>query len=103
MGLSKNHLYSEDHNYLALIFRTLGHGARLTILNYLLEHGRATNKELVEHLQLSQSTVSEHLRCLKSINLVVATQQETSMIYNINQPLWVQMKAFAWWFGSEEQ
>ena len=100
MGQSKNHLYSENHNYLAQIFKTLGHGARLTILQYLLDHGRASNKELVESLQLSQSTVSEHLKCMRDIDLINATQQETFMIYSINKSFWEELREFARSFGS---
>jgi DNA-binding transcriptional ArsR family regulator len=98
MPLTKHHLYSQELNHLANIFRVLGHGARLTILKYLLDQGSANNKELVEYLQLSQSTVSQHLKELASIDLVVVTQRETSMIYSINE----QEKALARWFGAEE-
>lgn len=103
MGLSKHHLYSDEQNKWALIFKTLGHGARISILQYLLDQGRANNKELVGHLQLSQSTVSEHLKCLQSIDLIIASQHETSMIYSINEPLCRELRIFKWLFENREQ
>jgi DNA-binding MarR family transcriptional regulator len=102
MGLTKSYLYSDDNNYLAWLFRTVAHPARLTILQYLLDHGSSTNKVLIEHLQLSQSTVSEHIKCLLKFKLIVAQQHETSMVYTIYEPMWNQVKALARWFVAEE-
>jgi DNA-binding transcriptional ArsR family regulator len=100
MGLSKNHLYSEEQNKWALIFKTLGHGARLAILQYLLDHGRANNKELVEWLGLTQSSVSEHLKQLISIEMIIATPVETLMIYSINASKMGELKEIARLFGN---
>lgn len=103
MGQQKDFLYRDEINHVALLFRTLGSSARLTILGYLLEHGSATNKELVEALTLSQSTISQHIRHMKAMNLVTATQRENCMIYTVSEPLWAQMKVAARNFGAEER
>ena len=85
MPITKHHLYTPDINSVSNIFRVLGCPARLTILKYLLEHGHANNKQLVEYLQLKQSTVSEHLKQLISIDFVEASPMENFIRYTINQ------------------
>lgn len=92
MPISKLHLYHQEYNNMATFFRVIGHGARLSILKYLQEHGPVNNKELVEFLKLSQSTVSEHLRLLLSIDIIIATQRETSILYDINELRWEQLE-----------
>lgn len=84
MPISKSYLYPDEFNRAAILLQALGHGARLCILSFLLEHGKANNKELVEHLGLSQSTVSGHLKILATVDIIVATQFETSVFYQIN-------------------
>src|SRR4051794_1056356 len=91
MPITKYNLYPQQLNQISHIFKVLGCPARLTILKYLLDHGPSNNKQLVEYLQLKQSTVSEHLKQLVCIDLVVATQQETSMIYKICENTMQQM------------
>jgi DNA-binding transcriptional ArsR family regulator len=91
MPITKHHLYPQQLNQISNTFKTLGCPARLTILKYLLDHGYSSNKELVQYIQLSQSSVSEHLRQLGSIDLVVSTQLETYMIYRINEAIWQNM------------
>ena len=95
MGVSKN-IFSEKKTALALLLKTLGHGARVSIIQYILDHGSATNKGLVDSIQyLSQSCISEHIAQLKNINLIIANQRDTSMIYTINQQLWNEIKDLA--------
>ena len=84
MGLSKKH-FSPTHLYLAQLYSALGAAPRLAILEYLVQNGQANVKELTEHLQLSQSTVSAHLKRLLSINLIEAREVETSVIYTIEK------------------
>jgi DNA-binding transcriptional ArsR family regulator len=91
MPITKHHLYPHRLNQLSNVFKVLGCPARLTILKYLGEHGPAYNKELVAYIQLSQSSVSKHLRQLININLVICMQLETSMIYRINEAIWQNM------------
>lgn len=84
MPVSKTYLYPEQLNRAAAILQALGHGARLNIINYLMENGNANNKELTTQLGLSQSTVSGHLKILKDADVIVTTQIETSVYYQIN-------------------
>ncbi len=55
---------------LARIATALGHPARLRILRFLLEQQSCFAGEIVEHVPLAQSTVSQHLKVLREAGLV---------------------------------
>ncbi len=87
MGLTKSYLHNENTNLLATVLKTLGNPARLRIVKYLLVHQNCNNKELVEELQLGQATVSQHVKEMKAMNLVLATQVENTVRYRLNKDL----------------
>lgn len=49
---------------LARLLRALGHPARIRIILDLAEHESATQIELIERLELAQSSISQHLSIL---------------------------------------
>lgn len=59
-----------DIEELALACKALGHPARLRIVEHLREAGACICGRIVEVLPLAQSTVSQHLKCLKEAGLV---------------------------------
>jgi DNA-binding transcriptional ArsR family regulator len=59
-----------DEETLAKICKALGHPARIKILNYLRKTDRCVCGKIVEILPLAQSTVSQHLKCLKQAGLI---------------------------------
>jgi DNA-binding transcriptional ArsR family regulator len=87
MGITKTFLFDEATTSLASFLKAISHPARLTIIKYLLEHQSTNNKELVEHLGLSQATTSMHLKELKNVDLVHATPFETSVRYTLHKEL----------------
>lgn len=54
----------------AQICKALGHHARVRILKYLKGENRCICGKIVEILPLAQSTVSQHLKCLKEAGLI---------------------------------
>jgi DNA-binding transcriptional ArsR family regulator len=69
----------------ARFFRVLGHPTRLGIIDRLL--GRPhTVSELVEAVDASQSTVSNHLACLRWCGFVETERQGRQIIYRIQEP-----------------
>jgi len=54
----------------AQICKALGHSARVRILKYLKEENRCMCGQIVDMLPLAQSTVSQHLKCLKESGLI---------------------------------
>ena len=72
--------------------KVFAHPARIAILEHLLEANQCINSNLVEELGLAQATISQHLKELKSIGLIMGTIEGTSMSYCINPIAWEEVK-----------
>jgi DNA-binding transcriptional ArsR family regulator len=69
------------------VFQVLGEPRRLAIVE-LLRDGERPVGELVDHLGLSQPTVSKHLRVLKEAGLVAVRADAQRRLYRIRpEPL----------------
>lgn len=88
MGLVKKELFSPELNEIAVLFKTLGHPARIAILEYLIKSETCVNNDLVEEIGLAQSTISQHLKELKNIGLIQGTIDGPRMNYCINTQMW---------------
>ncbi|TYC63384.1 helix-turn-helix transcriptional regulator [Rhodobacterales bacterium] len=71
----------ESCEELAAIFRALGHPARLAIVKQLAARETACCGEIVNHLPLAQSTVSQHLQVLKEAGLLTCEQRGRNCHY----------------------
>ena len=69
----------------ANLFRAFSDPSRITILGHLLL-GEHRVSDLVDHLGLAQSTVSQHLSCLKGCGLVDSRAEGRSSIYSVSHP-----------------
>lgn len=58
---------------LATLAKALGHPARVQIVRFLLSRDSCMCGDIVEHLPLAQSTVSQHLKMLKESGLIRGT------------------------------
>lgn len=83
MGFIKANSYQENLYATALIFKALGHPARLQILQILLSVKSATCGEIVGQLPLVQSTVSKHLLELKKAKIVSLKVVGKKTIYSL--------------------
>jgi len=69
----------------AEFFRILSHPTRLRILD-ALRHGERTVGDIQEALSIEQSTASQHLAALRTINFV-RTRREGSLVwYSVSDP-----------------
>lgn len=59
-----------DERELADLARALGHPARVRIMRILIEHEACVCGDIVDELDLAQSTVSQHLKQLKEAGLI---------------------------------
>ncbi len=67
-------------------FRALGDPSRIVILNLLATTDRAmTVGEIVDSVEIGQSTVSHHLKTLAETGFVHVTKLGTSSFYEINR------------------
>jgi|SRR5690554_1211544 len=60
----------ELNAYLARLAKALGHPVRVAIMRLLIRRGSCIGGEIVDEFSLAQSTVSQHLKQLKSAGLV---------------------------------
>jgi DNA-binding transcriptional ArsR family regulator len=72
-----------EHELLARVFRTLGDATRLQLLEELLHLGHATQSELLDQVDASQSRVSEHLGCLAWCGFIAAERQGRTVRYRV--------------------
>jgi ArsR family transcriptional regulator len=70
---------------LAEILRALGHPVRLKMVRGLLQNSCNVNK-IVRKLKLPQSTVSQHLRVLKSAGIVKGKRKGVKICYSVEAP-----------------
>lgn len=92
MGTTKNDLFTDQQNRLALLAKAIGHPARIAILQYLLKVQGCVCGAIVEELPLSQSTVSQHLKALKAAGLIQGSVEGASICYCINKNTWKEIK-----------
>ncbi|MDM1408817.1 metalloregulator ArsR/SmtB family transcription factor [Myroides sp. DF42-4-2] len=88
MGVTKSELFSDKKNRLALMFKVLGHPARLAILQYIINQEACICNDLVEELGLAQATISQHLKELKNSGLIKGTIEGKSVCYCIDEVVW---------------
>lgn len=69
----------------AEMFRTLGHPARIRILELLSERPHAVH-ELREHVVIEASNLSQQLSVLRKAQLVVSNRKDGEVVYSISVP-----------------
>jgi ArsR family transcriptional regulator, arsenate/arsenite/antimonite-responsive transcriptional repressor len=69
---------------IAVIAKALGHPARIHIVRVLLEKRSCIGCDIVDAVGLAQSTVSEHLRILKSAGIITGEIERPRVCYSLN-------------------
>ena len=92
MGTAKTEIFSDQHNQIARFSKALGHPARVAILEYLFKINSCICGDLVLEIGLAQATISQHLKELKSLDLIQGTVAGTSVCYCINDAIWQDTK-----------
>ncbi|HXC18949.1 MAG TPA: metalloregulator ArsR/SmtB family transcription factor [Acidimicrobiales bacterium] len=70
----------------AEFFKTLGHPARIRVLEVLREGERSVS-DLVPEVGLEASHLSQQLALLRRSNLVVTRKEGTSVLYSVANPM----------------
>jgi ArsR family transcriptional regulator len=91
MAISKKGLFKEDEIKMAEIASALSHPARIAILKAIAERNSCICGEIVEVLPLAQSTVSQHLKELKTAGLIQGSIDGVKSCYCID---WDNMNKF---------
>lgn len=92
MGLTKTLNYSEKQVNLAALLKVLGHPARIAILESIIKTNACVCGDLVTEIGLAQSTISQHLKELKSVGLIQGSIEGNSMCYCVNAEKWNELK-----------
>ena len=71
----------------AELCKALGHPARVMIINYLKRIDRCLCGDIVEMLPLAQSTVSQHLKCLKKAGLIKGEVEGPKTCYCLDRTM----------------
>lgn len=85
MGITKNHIHTEKQIELARLFKALGHPARIAIIENLLEHENLNCNDLRSYIQLSQSTISAHIKELFDVGILAVRTVANSAFYEVNK------------------
>lgn len=82
--MAKLELFEKELTDRAKLFKALGHPARLAILKYLAETKSCMSGDISEELPLSRTTVNQHLKELKDLNLIKGEIEGVRMNYCLN-------------------
>lgn len=88
MGRSKTTSFGVRENRIAALAKAMGHPARVAILEFLSKQNACMCGDIVEHLPLSQSTVSQHLAELKRAGLIKGEIEGPRVCYCIDTKVW---------------
>ncbi|TJZ63191.1 winged helix-turn-helix transcriptional regulator [Sphingobacterium olei] len=88
MGVTKTEIYKDEQNKLASLLKVLGHPARITILQFIINQKSCICNDLVEELGLAQATISQHLKELKGIGIIQGSIDWKSVCYCIEEKVW---------------
>jgi ArsR family transcriptional regulator, arsenate/arsenite/antimonite-responsive transcriptional repressor len=81
MGAIKTGTYTEQQEALANTAKALAHPGRIAIMHELLENRHCKCGPLAEKVGLAQSTISQHLKELKSAGLIKGSIEDSRMCY----------------------
>jgi DNA-binding transcriptional ArsR family regulator len=68
--MNKREIFDEELQELAQFAKVISHPARLAILKYLAKTKTCISGDISDHLPLSRTTVSQHLKELKTTGLI---------------------------------
>ena len=85
MGSAKSEEFSVKDNRIAAYAKALAHPARVAILRLLIQRQACVCGDIVDELPLSQSTVSQHLKELKSAGLIKGDIEGARVCYCIDE------------------
>lgn len=94
MGLTKSEHYTTKQNQIAVLLKAIAHPARIAIIEYLLKKEECICNDLVNHLPLSQPTVSQHLKELKNAGIIKGSIEGNAICYCIDEKVLSKIEAY---------
>lgn len=84
MGISKTQIFTDEQNRMASLAKAIAHPARIAIIQYLARINACICGDLVDEIGLSQSTVSQHLKELKTVGIIQGRIEGPRVCYCLN-------------------
>jgi len=81
-------ILTNDHEQLARFAKALGHPVRVYIIELLSKQSCCFSGDLAENLPIARSTLSQHLKELKSAGLIQGSIEPPKIRYCINRENW---------------
>ncbi|WP_405379925.1 ArsR/SmtB family transcription factor [Maribacter sp. LLG6340-A2] len=92
MGVTKTQIFNTKQNELAILFKVLSNPARIAILQYISQQDSCICNDIVDEIGLAQPTISQHLKELKSINLIKGEIEGKKVCYCIDLERWAEIQ-----------
>jgi len=92
MGTTKTEIFTDEQNRLAVLYKVLGHPARIAILQHIINQKACICNDLVDELGLAQATISQHLKELKNIGIIKGSIDGKSVCYCVDEKVWSEIK-----------
>ncbi|MGQ1909583.1 ArsR/SmtB family transcription factor [Marinifilum sp. RC60d5] len=83
--MKKLELFEEKQQEIAFLAKALSHPARIAILQFLASTPACISGDISDFLPLSRTTVSQHLKELKSIGLIQGDVEGLKIKYCLNK------------------
>jgi len=83
--MKKLELFDEKQQEIASLAKALSHPARIAILQFLASTPTCISGDISDYLPLSRTTVSQHLKELKSIGLIQGDVEGLKIKYCLNK------------------
>ena len=90
--MNKTQVISEDQKKLARYAKAMGHPIRVFILNLLADQSCCYSGDLSEELPIAKSTLSQHLKELRSAGLIQGEIEAPRIKYCLNRENWEEAK-----------
>ena len=92
MGTTRLDIHTDELNQAARLAKAFAHPARLKIIKHLIDTKACIVNDLVGVIGLSQPTISQHLKELKSIGIIKGEIEGSRVCYCINEEVWNEAK-----------
>ena len=92
MTINKKSEFSIEQQELAEFSRVLSHPARIAIIQLLAEQKEIKTGDISEFIPLSRSTVSQHLKELRTIGIIIGTIDGLKIHYCLDTHKLIEIK-----------
>ena len=87
MAFSKGNQFPPELYHFSLMCKALAHPARVKLINNIVDHESATFAQVIEGIPLDKSTISQHIRILRDMHVIIADLSQPKLKYRLNLDL----------------